>query len=98
MEQASQLDPTFMQVFSALERHGPAWVTSSRGTQYEVRAVVEGSGRPTIIGRLKRGQVRIHEDCWGNATTCRGSRAGGLLNGHPSIYDWYLTHRIHSSG
>lgn len=81
--------PTFHQVYTCLQRFGPATVISSRGTQYEVHAV-DSSGRPTIVGYLRRGgQVRIHEDCWGSGITCQGTRAGGLLNGNPSLYDWY---------
>lgn len=50
-------------------------------------------------GKITNGpvpQVRTHEDCWGQATTCQGTRAGGLLNGYPSIYDWY-THTAKSA-
>lgn len=92
MGQPPKSRPTFSQMFSCLQQHGPAVVTSSRGTQYQVRAVIDRSDRPTIMGYLTKGQVRIHEDCWGQEITCQGTRAGGLLNGYPSIYDWYHTH------
>lgn len=46
-------------------------------------------GRETIIARPRSGQVRIHPDCWGDDLTCQRTRAGGVFNGDPSIYDWY---------
>lgn len=83
--------PSFHEVYSCLQRYGPATVISSRGTQYEVRAV-ESKGRSTIIGYPRSGQVRVHEDCWGKDVTCQRTRAGGLYNGHPSLFDWYAAH------
>lgn len=80
--------PTFADVFRRLEAHGPARVVSSRGTEYRVTAEVR-SGVEVIIGRPGSGQVRIHADCWGDALTCRRTRAGGVYNGNPSIFDWY---------
>ena len=80
--------PTFTQVFRRLRAEGPARLMSSRGTVYEVKAQVRGD-RETIIGRPRSGEVRIHEDCWGDDLTCQGTRAGGIYNGDPSIYDWY---------
>jgi len=79
---------TFAEVFACLKRHGPAIVKSRIGTKYTVEAVVP-KGVPMIIGRPRSGQVRVHEDCWGLPLTCHGTRAGGLYNGDPSIYDWY---------
>lgn len=82
--------PEFTQVYERLKVAGPAHVVSSRGTDYEVAATAQRDGRPLIIGRLRAGaQVRIHEDCWGQALTCQQTRAGGIYNGSPSIYDWY---------
>jgi hypothetical protein len=80
--------PSFQQVYRCLQQHGPANVTSSRGTLYEVHAEVR-RGQPTIVGYPRAGEVRIHEDCWGLNTTCQRTRAGGIFNGNPSIYDWY---------
>lgn len=80
--------PTFSQVFRRLQAHGPAAVASSRGTKYEVTPEVRG-GVEMIIGRPGSGQVQIHSDCWGEDITCQGTRAGGIYNGDPSIYDWY---------
>lgn len=84
--------PTFAKVYSCLQKHGPAHVVSTRGTAYLVSAEVI-RGRETIIARLveRTGDVRTHEDCWGDAETCSGTRAGGIYNGDPSIYDWYHT-------
>ena len=82
---------TFDDMYDCLFNHGPATVISSDGTPYEVTARPSKSdGRPTIIGRpTPETAVRIHEDCWGQETTCTGTRTGGLLNGSPSLYDWY---------
>jgi hypothetical protein len=80
--------PTFDEVFDRLRAKGPATVISSRGTEYQVTAHDSDGGR-VIIGRPGSGQVRIHEDCWGDDITCQRTRAGGIYNGSSSIYDWY---------
>ena len=80
--------PSFSQVFRRLSANGPAVVVSSRGTEYHVTAEVR-RGVETIIARPRSGQVRVHADCWGDDLTCQRSRAGGIFNGDPSIYDWY---------
>ncbi|HUT76271.1 MAG TPA: hypothetical protein VM285_01200, partial [Polyangia bacterium] len=67
--------------------------TSSRGTEYRVSAVVARNGRRTLIARPRSGQVRIHDDCWGDDVTCQRTRAGGVNNGSPSIYDWFARSR-----
>jgi hypothetical protein len=91
---------TFKDIYDCLVDHGPATVVSSVGTQYEVTAQPTTKGKnkgvETIIGQLPSGRpndaVRIHADCWGEDKTCAGTRAGGLLNGKPSLYDWYAEH------
>lgn len=80
--------PTFRDVFERLQAIGPATVTSSRGTRYLVTAQVS-NGVKVIVGRPRSGQVRIHEDCWGQDLTCQRTRAGGIYHGAPSIFDWY---------
>src|SRR6266498_2659571 len=80
--------PTFTQVYDCLKHHGSAMCVSSRKTKYLVRAEIT-AGRPTIIGCPRTGEVRIHEDCWGQQLTCQRTRAGGIYNGKPSIYDWF---------
>ncbi len=80
--------PSFSHVFRRLQAKGPARVVSSRGTEYQVSAEVRG-GLEMIIARPRSGQIRIHADCWGDDLTCQGTRAGGVFNGDPSIYDWY---------
>jgi hypothetical protein len=81
--------PTFDDVYRRLRARGPASVMSSRGTPYIVTADEERTGRRVIIARPRSGQVRVHEDCWGDDVTCQRTRAGGIYNGWPSIYDWH---------
>ncbi len=80
--------PSFGEVYDCLKRYGPATCVSSRRTKYTVRAEIT-AGRPTIIACPRTGEVRIHEDCWGQPLTCQKTRAGGIYNGDPSIYDWF---------
>jgi hypothetical protein len=83
--------PTFDDVYRRLQSEGSCSVRSSRGTPYVVTADEERNGRRVIIARPRSGQVRVHEDCWGDDVTCQRTRAGGIYNGSPSIYDWYRT-------
>ena len=83
--------PTFVQVYRRLQGNGPARVVSSRGTTYQVTAEMR-RGLQVIVGRPGSGEVRVHADCWGNDLTCQGTRAGGIFNGAPSLYDWYADH------
>ncbi len=46
-------------------------------------------GRRVIVARPRSSQVGVHEDCWGDDITCQRTRAGGIYNGAPSIYDWF---------
>ena len=85
--------PTFAEVFALLVARGPAGVVSSIGTNYTVTAKIPRDGVKTIIAKPRSSEVRIHEDCWGAALTCKRTRAGGIYNGSPSIFDWYLQHR-----
>lgn len=78
----------FREAYECLVRRGPAEVVSSGGTPYLVTAELERSGRQVMIGRPGGGQVRIHEDCWGEDVTCQRTRAGGIYNGSPSLWDW----------
>lgn len=87
----SSRHPSFAEVYRCLQRNGPARVVSSRGTEYEVTTEI-AAGRQTIVCRPRSGAVRVHEDCWGESITCQGTRAGGIFNGSPSIYDWYKQH------
>lgn len=67
-------------------------MTSTKGTDYVVTAVVS-KGTRTLIARPRTGQVRIHEDCWGDDLTCQGTRAGGVYHGSPSLFDWVAQFR-----
>ena len=87
------MTPSFAQMHYCLTKKGPAEVKSSKGTVYSVGAAItqngERKGEKVIIARPASGQVRIHEDCWGNDITCQGTRAGGIYNGTYSIWDWH---------
>ena len=85
--------PTFDEVFGLLVARGPARVVSSIGTNYTVTAKIARDGVPTIIAKPRSGEIRIHPDCWGEALTCKGTRAGGIYYGSPSIFNWYFEHR-----
>ena len=76
--------PTFSQVYKLLQRKGPGRTVSSRGTEYRVEA-----RNGNIVGFPGSGRVTIHLDCWAEAITCQGTRAGGIYNGPYSINDWY---------
>ena len=95
------MPPSFSEVYSSLERNGPAQIVSSRGTRYLVDAAItrkgERKGEKVIIARPISGQIRIHEDCWGYDITCQKTRAGGVYNGPYSIYDWYRDNCIEYS-
>lgn len=89
MGNSSHRRPSFDDVFERVRRTGVVSVTSSRGTPYRVSAIISSDGVRTLVARPRSGQVRIHEDCWGNDLTCQRTRAGGVYNGSPSIYDWF---------
>ncbi|MGO9178672.1 MAG: hypothetical protein ACLQHS_05275 [Candidatus Limnocylindrales bacterium] len=78
--------PSFEEVYDRVRRAGEVRVVSTRGTEYRVTAEVTNAG-PTLIAHPARGQVRIHEDCWGDDLTCQGTRAGGVYHGSPSLFD-----------
>jgi len=87
------MSPSFLQVYDCLRKKGPAQVRSSKGTRYSVEAAItqkgEREGENVIIASPASGQVRIHQDCWGNDITCQRTRTGGIYNGPYSIWDWY---------
>jgi len=87
------MPPSFLQMYDCLRKKGPAHVRSSTGTQYSVEAAItekgDREGERVIIARPSSGQVRIHQDCWGENITCQRTRAGGIYNGPYSIWDWY---------
>jgi len=77
--------PDFNEVYGLLYRKGSATVISSIGTKYTVTA---HNGKILAISE-GGGRIYIHDDCWGNDKTCKGTRAGGIYNGSPSIFDWF---------
>jgi hypothetical protein len=88
----SEANPSFAEVYTALQADGHANVVSTKDTKYRVTAGFVGNRR-AIIAKPKSSQITIHEDCWNQAKTCAGTRAGGVYNGNPSIYDWYAARR-----
>lgn len=87
----ARTEPSFAVVFACVRAMGGADAVSTRGTRYRITATVS-RGREVLIARPRSGEVRIHQDCWGQDLTCQGTRAGGVINGSPSIYDWYEAH------
>jgi hypothetical protein len=82
------MNPTFGAVYEALQRKGPGRAVSTRGTVYRIEARDR-----KIFAFPRSSQVIVHEGCWGQNTTCEGTRAGGIYNGPYSIIDWFLEHR-----
>jgi hypothetical protein len=80
--------PSFNAVYDRLRAHGPGRATSRLGTEYRITAEVV-KGRHAIIAWPRSSRITIHDDCWGEDTTCQRTRAGGIYNGPYSIYDWY---------
>lgn len=87
MSDTPRTRPSFDEVFERVRGAGEVSVTSSRGTPYRVTAIVARDGRKTLVARPRSSQVRIHEDCWVDEITCQKTRAGGVYNGSPSLYD-----------
>jgi hypothetical protein len=86
--------PTFNEMYARLrelqEKKIPVHVVTSKDAVYTVEARESGD-RPAIVCSLPAdgGHIYIHEDCWGEKQTCTGTRASGIYNGSPSIYDWF---------
>lgn len=83
----------FDRAFRILQLKGPALITSSRGTEYVVKAWIMRNGKPAILASPKSGCIYIHDDCWGKNITCQGTRAGGIYNGENNIYSWLENHQ-----
>ena len=83
--------PSFDDVYRCLKKHGSADIRSSRGTNYRVYPEWR-KAEPAIVGYPRSGEVVVHEDCWGEDLACGGTRADGIFDGTPSIYEWYATH------
>lgn len=87
MGDQSRARPSFDEVFDRVRGTGEDSVTSSRGTPNRVSAVVARDGRRTLIARPRSGQVRIHEDCWGDELTCQRTRAGGVYKARIAVLE-----------
>ncbi|MFA5481386.1 MAG: hypothetical protein WC282_03290 [Bacilli bacterium] len=78
--------PSFKEVYDLLRKRGGALIISRRGAEYSVEARDD-----MIVAILTNGKGRIyvHEDCWLEKVTCKGTWASGLYQGNPSLLDWY---------
>ena len=77
---------SFDEVWACIRARGAFRVVSSRGTEYQVTAG-ESKGRPVLLARPRAGVIYVHEDCFGQDITCQKTRAGGIYNGNPSVWD-----------
>lgn len=78
---------SFGEMYEKLQRVGPGYAVSSRGTSYHIEAI-----NGNIVAFPASGRVTVHEDCWGEDITCQQTRAGGIYNGSYTIFDWYREH------
>ncbi len=77
---------SFDDVWNCVSAKGGMRVVSSRGTEYRVRAG-ESKGRRVLLASPRSGTIYVHADCFGQDITCQGTRAGGIYNGSPSVWD-----------
>lgn len=77
---------SFDEVWSCIRARGGFRTVSSRGTEYQVTAG-ESKGRRVLLARPRAGVIYVHEDCFGQDITCQKTRAGGIYNGNPSVWD-----------
>jgi Family of unknown function (DUF6308) len=77
---------SFDDVWNCIHARGGMRVVSTRGTEYQVTAG-ESKGRRVLLGRPRSGTIYVHADCFGQDITCQGTRAGGIYNGSPSVWD-----------
>jgi hypothetical protein len=92
-QQRVSMKPPFHAVYELLLQKGPARAISTRGTEYRIEA-----RRGKIVAFPGSGRITIHEDCWGENTTCHGTRAGGIYNGAYSIFQWFSEHQFVDGG
>ena len=77
---------SFEEVWDCVRGKGEFRAVSTRGTEYRVTSETS-RGRKVLIARPRSGAIYVHADCFGQDITCQGTRAGGIYNGHPSVWD-----------
>jgi hypothetical protein len=77
----------FEEVWGCIQKRGTFLAVSTRGTEYRVTAETNRAGTKVLVARPGSGAVYVHADCFGDDITCQGTRAGGIYNGSPSVWD-----------
>lgn len=78
---------SFEDVWACIQMRGTFVAVSTRGTEYRVTAETNRAGLKVLVARPGSGAVYVHVDCFGDDITCQGTRAGGIYNGSPSVWD-----------
>jgi Family of unknown function (DUF6308) len=78
---------SFEDVWGCIQSRGTFVAVSTRGTEYRVTAETDRAGEEVLVARPRSGAVYIHANCFGHDITCQGTRAGGIYNGSPSVWD-----------
>jgi hypothetical protein len=78
---------TFEDVWGCIQKRGTFVAVSTRGTEYRVTAETNRARQRVLVARPGSGAVHVHADCFGHDITCQGTRAGGIYNGSPSVWD-----------
>lgn len=78
---------SFGDVWACIRSRGTFVAVSTRGTEYRVSAETNRAGLKVLVARPGSGAVYVHADCFGDDITCQGTRAGGIYNGSPSVWD-----------
>lgn len=78
---------SFEDVWACVRSRGTFLAVSTRGTEYRVTAETNRAGLKVLVARPGSGAVHVHADCFGDNITCQGTRAGGIYNGSPSVWD-----------
>lgn len=77
----------FEDIWTCIQSRGTFVAVSTRGTAYRVTAETNRAGQKVLVARPGSGAVYVHADCFGDDITCKGTRAGGIYNGSPSVWD-----------
>lgn len=78
---------SFDDLWACIRGRGTFRAVSTRATEYRVTAETNRAGQRVLVARPASGAVYVHADCFGQNITCKGTRAGGIYNGSPSVWD-----------